>query len=85
MIVVKVELWSARTKQARPLALMTISNRGDHPIFRRGNYDVRVARKGKLPDDKPLRVGEVLDFPRHSYHVLRLVLRALKSAFPEEK
>jgi len=33
---------------------------------------------------KATRVGEVLNYPRLSYNVWRLVSRALRSAFPEE-
>ena len=42
-----------------------------------------VMRKGTK--DKVQREGEVRDYPRQSYSVWRLVQRALRSAFPEEK
>lgn len=89
MIVVKVELWSAVSGQKETLAMATISNVGG--TRKRGNYDARIFRKphavsGNIQDgyDKPLRRGSVTDYPRLSYNVWRLVIRALKSAFPEE-
>lgn len=35
--------------------------------------------------DKVLRKGEVHAYPRLAYNIWRLVMRALRSAFPEEK
>jgi hypothetical protein len=80
MIVVKIELHSANT-------LRTTQIGGDHE---HGDYDVRVMNKGKLDGDPRLesdicRSGEVTKYPRLSYNVWRLISRALRSAFPEEK
>jgi hypothetical protein len=37
-----------------------------------------------LPDSEPVR-GEVKDYPRQAYNVWRLVIRALRACFPEER
>lgn len=96
MIVVKVELWGARTGKVRELFRMTLSNDGTQGDGNRGNYDVALFRKGTTVITKKgsniirsgstgvLRRGRVENFPRRSYHVGRLVLRALRSVFPEE-
>ncbi len=87
MIVVKVELWSAQSGRTRELFRMTLANDGSGGDGKRGSYDVTLFRRTKnqrLRRDH-LRKGRVEDFPRKSYHVGRLVLRALKSVFPEEK
>lgn len=89
MIVVRIELWSAITRKVTPLGTMVITNRGSGTA-KRGDYDVVVARKSDASDlakvmAKPLRRGEVLDYPRLSYNVWRLVSRAVLSAFPEER
>lgn len=56
----------------------------------RGDYQVAVAHKSRMESTRailsnPARRGEVLDYPRLSYNVWRLVIRALRSAFPEER
>lgn len=93
MIVVKIELWSAITGKATEIGRMHISNDGTGDQKRR-NYKVEVLRRGATattPDGAPAeaapttRVGEVKAFPSLSYNVWRLVLRALSSAFPEER
>lgn len=89
MIVLKVELHSAVTGKVTTLGSAIISNRGDGSNTR-GNYDVRVGNKRDANNlvsvyRKPQRRGEVLDYPRTSYSIWRLVLRALRSVFPEEK
>lgn len=70
------------------LGRMVIANRGDGEDPARGDYDVRVGRKSKLEPAEvyhhPQRSGEVLNYPRLSYSVWRLVLRALRATFPEE-
>jgi hypothetical protein len=89
MLVVKVELHSARTGKVTLLGKMVIALSGVPEDPRRGHYDVWVSRKANVNkpfnQHKPLRTGEVLNYPRHSYNVWRLVSRALRSAFPEEK
>lgn len=90
MIVVKVELHSARTKKVKILAaaiIHNISKKGVDP--KKGDYEVLVAKKTDVNNlkksySKPLRRGQVLNYPRLSYNVWRLIIRALLSAFPEE-
>lgn len=90
MLIVTIELQSANTGKTSLLGRMLIWNRGDQPKqSKRGNYGVAVLRKGSeipMGNFVPIAVrrGEVLDYPRSSYNVWRLVLRALRSAFPEE-
>jgi hypothetical protein len=87
MIVVKIELHSVITRRTTEIGRMYIWNKGgDHE---HGDYDVRVMNKGKLDGDPRLesdicRSGEVTKYPR-SYNVWRLISRAVRSAFPEEK
>lgn len=89
MLVVKVELHSAITRRVKPLASMIIANTGEGGE-NRGDYIVKVAHGRDIDDLKkiwanPNRTGFVQDYPRLSYHVWRLVLRALHAAYPEEK
>lgn len=82
MIEVKVSLKSAvHHSRDRELMTMVIVNDGTL-TGKRGSYFALVNRKGT---DRVLRRGRVKNFPRHSYHIGRLVLRALQSCFPEEK
>ncbi len=82
MIIVTIELESAITNKRSKLGVMHITNEGTGTT-KRGNYLVRVMRKGSW--HSPLRTGGVNNYPRASYSVWRLVMRALKDAFPEEK
>ena len=91
MIVVKIELWPLGNEdEKREIGRTYISNVGGTPT--RGDYKVRVCRKGQFEYDprKALegrgftRTGEVSNYPRKSYNVWRLILRALQSCFPEE-
>lgn len=90
MIKVTIELQSARTGETTQLGQMHIWNRGDSRDPKTGNYSVAVCRNGcfNVPFARAprggTRFGEVLDYPRLSYNVWRLIARALKSAFPEE-
>lgn len=82
MIVVTIELWPKGIKsRRRELGRMLIDNQGG--TVKRGDYRVRVMRKGS--ETKVLREGEVNNYPRLSYNIWRLVCRALKGTFPEEK
>ena len=96
MIVVKIELWSARTRTKKLIGMTVISNDGTLLHAKRGNYDVAVANRASLRGEhetltaakaveNPVRRGRVEDFPKESYNIWRLVIRALRSAFPEEK
>jgi len=93
MIVVRIELHSAITGNVTEIGVMRIGNVGG--TCERGDYEVRVQKRAERELivgadfegwDKPTtRTGEVKNYPRLSYNVWRLVLRALRSAFPEEK
>ena len=88
MIVIRVELWPGGWPgNARELMRMHIINdgtasdgSGNSP---RGNYRVALFRKGS--QTKIFRTGAVKNYPRRSYHIGRLILRALASCFPEER
>jgi hypothetical protein len=60
-------------------------------VARRGATEVPIEIVGRPIDERlrrgprPTRTGWVKGFPRKSYSVWRLVLRGLKSCFPEEK
>lgn len=88
MLVVKVELHSAITGRVKLLGQTIIDNVGGTKEL--GDYRVRVGHKKDCMNlreivKKPLRVGEVKNYPRLSYNVWRLVIRGLLAAFPEEK
>lgn len=61
---------------------MTITNRGDSNDPKRGNYTVKVMRRGT--DQTVQKVGEVLNHPRKSYSIWKLVQRALASTLDAE-
>lgn len=99
MIVVKIEMVSARTGETTEIGRMYLANVGG--TVKRGDYKAAVCRRGSTvppaefyPNEamakrakapKATRHGDVEDYPRMSYNVWRLVLRALRSCFPEEK
>ena len=89
MIVVKVELHSAITGRITELGRAVIGNLGINRSGSRGDYEIRVGRRGDSRTqqclDNPVRAGRVLNWPRESYSVWRLVARCLLEAFPEEK
>lgn len=82
MIRVTVELLSARDGRREVLGTMLISNTADGTDDLR-NYSVEVMRKGTL--NAVQRRGRVMAFPSKAYNIWRLVSRAVRSAFPEEK
>lgn len=84
MLVVKIELHSAITGRVSELGRMQISNTGKGS-YDRGDYAVEVLRRSGVTGGAVTRTGEVKNYPRLSYNVWRLVSRALRSAFPEEK
>ncbi len=82
MIVIRVELWPGGwPSKARELMRMHITNDATGSD-KRGNYRVELFRRGR---QGVLRMGRVEDFPRRSYHIGRLLLRALATCFPEER
>lgn len=92
MIVVRLEMWpKGDESRKREIGRAFVYNDGGS--LRRGNYEVRVCRKNRfdhVPGDVPTddgfaRTGRVENYPRLSYNVWRLILRALRAAFPEEK
>lgn len=93
MLVLRLELWSARTNKRTELGRCYIALRDWTEDRKRGDYDVVVNKRGVMPvlqpmspaGPKPWRQGEVKDYPRLSYNMWRLVIRALRSTFPEEK
>lgn len=80
MIVVRVELHSAITRQVTEIARMHISNIGGTRQL--GNYRVETLR-GRSADELSRyivqRKGSVLNHPRLALHVWHLVGRALAS------
>lgn len=92
MIVVKIEIWPFGSESnKREAGRMYLFNDGTG-TEKRGNYNVRVCRKGKYEPDREMihegkgctRTGKVSNYPRISYNIWRLITKALKSAFPEE-
>ncbi len=81
MIVIKVELWSARTGKKTELARMHISNMGDGTDIR-ANY-VGETFKGRSKDAldrrNVARRGIVSDWPKQRNHVWMLVAKMLKT------
>ena len=93
MIVIRIEMWPHGREEGKyELALMTLGNRIMRTITnaRRGDYDVKLFRrpkKGKFTDPhkaKPLREGVVEDWPRESYHVAKLVKKAVEALWHED-
>jgi hypothetical protein len=85
MIIVKIELHSAITGKVSEIGRMDIWNEGTG-TEKRGNYGVGVHRRhGGRMGKAFQRKGQVQDYPRLSYNIWRLVSRAIRSAFPEEK
>jgi hypothetical protein len=78
MIVIRVELWSARTGRITEIArahIINTSGRG-----RRRSYDVATFRGRSaeaLAKREPQRKGRVENFPSEEVHVWNLVRKAL--------
>lgn len=93
MIVVKIELHSAVSGEVSEIGRMYIANDGEKSVQdpTKGDYLVKVCRRGSpgitdfYTKKRGERLGSVKDYPRLSYNVWRLIMRALRSAFPEEK
>ena len=77
MLVVRVELHSARTGKTTEIARMAIANVGG--TLERGEYHgVTFRGRGKIKrSSQPLRWAMVRDYPRQSKHVWHLVSRML--------
>lgn len=90
MIRVTVELLSARTGERTILGVMDICNKGNRPFGdKRGDYEGHLYRKGPFSGKNRygnvLKRAEVLDFPRKSYPIWRLIHRMLGTMHPEWK
>lgn len=81
MIIVRVELWSARTGERRELARMEIINDGTGDARRR-HYDARTlfGRGTKqLNVRRTQRSGRIERWPSERHHVWSLVAAALRA------
>jgi hypothetical protein len=81
MIVVRVELWSARTGERKELARMRISNNATGTVRRR-NYcgETFVGRSARALDRETVqRRGTVTDFTSLDLHIWNLVAAMLAS------
>ena len=81
MIVVKVELWSAITGAKKELARMHISNTGESPSPKLGDYDGKtfVGRSTEALDRRNVsHLGKVRGYRRLDRHVWNLVGLMLK-------
>jgi hypothetical protein len=93
VIVVTIEMWPGGDKSRKHELGRTYVFNDAAGTASRGNYEVRVCRKGSFDADPReivegtgfTRKGRVDNWPRKSYNIWRLVLRCLQSAFPEEK
>lgn len=78
MILIKIELISAvSASRSRELGRMYISNDGTLLSAERGNYEVRLMRKGTT--DVVQKATRVEDYPKKSAVIWSLVARALKN------
>ena len=78
MLVVKVELWPyGDPKRSREIGRMHIINKGESPTEDRGNYVTHLMRKGTSSTVQ--KTAEVLEYPRLSYPVWKLIKRALEA------
>jgi hypothetical protein len=80
VIVVTVELHSARTGKRTTLGRAVIMNDGTGGAGPRGNYDAVFFRRGQ---NRALREVRVEGFPRRQLLVWDLLLRALRAGFGE--
>lgn len=76
MIVVKVELHSARTGKVTEVGRLLIANDGTGTP-RRGNYTGVLLRRGSTK--RVQRTARLLDYPRQSYTVWEFVRRMLNA------
>ena len=83
MIVVKVELWPKGFEgRKREIGRMTITNDGTSTERKRGNYDIKVMRRGTQTTVQ--RTGRLENYAREAYCIWMLVGRAIKAAFDKE-
>lgn len=88
MLIVKIELHSARTGDTKEIGRLLIDNISQcGNASKRGDYRVRLLRRGKfhpLQSGAVLREGRVTNYPRLTYSVWRLVYRALQSVMDKK-
>jgi hypothetical protein len=96
VIVIRAEMWPGGDESRKyELGRTYIYNDGAGGSSR-GNYEVRVCRKNKersydltpreiVAAKKCTRTARVDNWPRKSYNVWLLILRCLRSAFPEAR
>lgn len=78
MIVVKVELWpGGHESHAKEIGRMKIHNTCYSRDAKRGDYGIRLLRKGSLKTVR--RIARVLDHPRLSADVWNLIRKALEA------
>ncbi len=92
MLRVTVELINANNGKRSVLGVLDIWNVSRlGRDSKRGDYKAAIYKKGTCSPEIPYRNGETIregsteNYPRLSYPVWRLVLRILKSCYPEEK
>jgi hypothetical protein len=80
MIVVKVELHSAITRQVKEIARMQICNDGSGTLTKGHYYGSTYIGRSKEALDRmmPLKSGYIHGFPRQALHVWNLVARMLR-------
>lgn len=83
MIVIKIELHSARTGQVTQLGLMHVSNDGKQKNPRQGNYRVELFRKPKF--EGLVKTTFIENWPRLDKPVWMLLQKALNQLYPEDK
>lgn len=84
MIVVTIELRSARTKKRKVLGSMLISNVGAGSA-NRFSYFYRLFKQRGEGRGEPFADGTVEDYPRDAYHAWELVRRILEHANEKSK
>ena len=83
MIIVRVELWSAKTGKVTELARMHIVNKGDGTDTK-GNYLGKIFRgrsKSQLDKLTVSKTAEVENWPRKNKHVWQLIREILNKAY----
>lgn len=92
MIVIKVELRSARTGQVTTLGKAIICNDGTSKEPKYNNYDLFIGGKRDAIDDndrailaRPNRKARLERFNNHSNVIWVMILKLLAKAYPETK
>lgn len=80
MIVVRVELWSARDGSRTELARMLLCNEGSAGALRDYSIETLVGRSTEALDRRQVnRRGRVLGHPSESVHIWNLIAKALQA------